>query len=156
MNYNIPVCVDFDGTVVDHRYPRTGEDVPGALMWLKRWQAIGIKIILWTMRDDKGPQQNYLAEAKHFLEGRGIKLHGVNNNPDQASWTNSPKAYGQIYIDDAAFGCPLIKPDNFERSCVDWSVVGPAVWEQVTGKPVFAYEFHPDGRVITEENQHDR
>ena len=33
------ICVDFDGTVVDHRYPEIGEPVPAAIKWLLRIQA---------------------------------------------------------------------------------------------------------------------
>ncbi len=32
------ICVDFDGTIVDHRFPEIGPPVPGALDWMKKWQ----------------------------------------------------------------------------------------------------------------------
>ena len=37
----------------------------------------------------------------------------------------STKAYGNVYVDDAAFGCPLMHPKGFARPCVDWEKVGP-------------------------------
>jgi len=116
------ICVDFDGTIVDHRYPDVGAPAPQAVESLRAWIAAGAKIILFTMRS--GAE---LQDAVDYLAANGVSLHGVNVNPDQVSWTTSPKAYGQLYVDDAAFGCPKITPQGFARPCVDWSVVGPAV-----------------------------
>jgi hypothetical protein len=116
------ICVDFDGTVVDHRYPDIGKPAPQAVEYLKEWIGRGAKIILFTMRSG-----GELKEAAEYLEAAGITLFGVNRNPTQDKWTDSPKAYGQLYVDDAAFGCPLVQPEGFARPCVDWSVVGPKV-----------------------------
>jgi hypothetical protein len=63
----------------------------------------------------------------NYLTENGIELYGVNKNPTQVHWTSSPKAYGQVYIDDAAFGCPLIELEGFARPCVNWDEVGPGV-----------------------------
>lgn len=113
------ICVDFDGTMVDHNYPRIGKPVPGAVDWCKMFISKGCKIILWTMRSG-----DELAEAVQYMNENGIELIGVNENPTQKTWTQSPKAYGHVYIDDAALGCPLMKIDGFERVCVDWGDVG--------------------------------
>jgi len=107
------ICVDFDGTVVDHRYPDIGEAVPGAITWLKKLQRHGARLILFTMRSNSKEGGNLLQNAVQFFEANGITLYGVNRNPDQDSWTTSPKAYGDIYVDDSAFGCPLIQPKGF-------------------------------------------
>ncbi len=125
------ICVDFDGTVVDHCYPEIGAEAPKAIYWLKRLQEQGARLILFTMRSDTDLMGPMLTDAVDFLETNGIKLYGINKNPDQDSWTESPKAYADIYIDDAAFGCPLIRPKGFRRPCVDWEQVGPAVLELV-------------------------
>jgi len=119
------ICVDFDGTVVDHRYPQIGKAVPGALTWLKRLQDHGAKIILYTMRSDSKEDGDLLQDAVQYLESNGISLYGVNRNPDQDGWTSSPKAYGDVYVDDAAIGCPLVQVKGFARPCVDWEKVGP-------------------------------
>lgn len=119
------ICVDFDGTLVDHRYPEIGEPVPGAINWLKKLQRHGAKIILFTMRSDTEVAGPLLREAVDYLTKNGVKLYGVNRNPDQDRWTSSPKAYGDIYVDDSAFGCPLVQPKGFARPCVDWKKVGP-------------------------------
>ena len=119
------ICVDFDGTVVDHRYPDIGEPVPGAVSWLQRLQRHGAKLILFTMRSNRSEGINLLRDAVQYMETNSIKLFGVNRNPDQDTWTSSPKAYADVYIDDSAFGCPLIHPKGFSRPCVDWKKVGP-------------------------------
>ncbi|MBN4048668.1 hypothetical protein JYU00_00750, partial [bacterium AH-315-N22] len=95
--------------------------------WLQRFVELGAKLILFTMRSDDAEGKEYLRDAVQYFEENNIELFGINHNPDQDSWTNSPKAYGKIYIDDSAFGCPLIHPPTFNRPCVDWKVVGPAV-----------------------------
>ena len=121
------ICVDFDGTIVDHQYPEIGKPVPAAIKWLKRIHQSGGKLILYTMRSDGGTMGDVLSDAVNYLKSEGIELFGVNENPTQKSWTSSPKVYGEIYIDDAAFGCPLIHPKGFARPCVDWKKVGPQV-----------------------------
>jgi len=125
------ICIDFDGTIVDHCFPEIGTEAPKAILWLKRLQDQGAKLILFTMRSDTSVGGPMLSEAVSFLEDKGIKFYGINKNPDQDSWTKSPKAYADIYVDDAAFGCPLIRPKGFRRPCVDWETVGPALLERV-------------------------
>ena len=119
------ICVDFDGTLVDHRYPEIGAPVPGAVTWLKKLHRHGAKLILFTMRSNTSEGGNLLLKAVQFCEENGIILYGVNRNPDQDSWTTSPKSYGDVYVDDSGFGCPLIQPKGFARPCVDWKLVGP-------------------------------
>lgn len=113
------ICVDFDGTVVTHKFPAIGEPVPNAIPVLKRLQEAGHKIILWTMRSGV-----YLDDAVQYLTDRGVELYGVNENPDQHTWTTSPKAYGHHYIDDAAMGCPLVHAKTpGERPFVAWGEI---------------------------------
>lgn len=127
------VAVDFDGTIVTHEYPDIGRPVPGAVEWMKQWQDAGASLILWTMRSDTGPDGPVLEDAVRYLADNGIALAGQNENPTQRTWTTSPKAYAQIYVDDAAFGCPLVEVEG-ERPYVDWSIVGPAVLEMITAR----------------------
>ncbi len=46
------VAIDFDGTIVEHKFPEVGKPVPGAIEWMKKWQDAGAQLILWTMRSD--------------------------------------------------------------------------------------------------------
>lgn len=118
------IAIDFDGTVVTHAYPDVGKNT-GALPVLKRLVAAGHQIILWTMRhdDEVDMSKQYLFDAVMWFESRGIPLLGVNKNPDQG-WSKSPKVYAQLYIDDAALGCPLVfSPKVSDRPFVDWERV---------------------------------
>lgn len=96
------IAVDFDGTVVRHEYPKVGNDVKGAIEVLRMLVANKHNIILWTMRSGKK-----LQDAVNWYKENDIPLFGINYNPTQSTWTESPKAYAEIYIDDAAIGCPL-------------------------------------------------
>lgn len=143
MSKRIIIAVDFDGTIVEHRFPEIGLAVPGAFGWMQTFQSLGAKLILWTMRSDHRSEihspeghkadRSYLDEAIQFCRGNGVEFWSHNENPEQGSWTKSPKAYAQIYIDDAAFGCPLVYPDTGVRPYVDWSKVGPMVAEILRG-----------------------
>ena len=61
-------------------------------------------------------------DAVNWFKKNDIPLYGINENPDQSSWTTSPKPYCHMYIDDAALGCPLIQELN-QRPYVDWYTV---------------------------------
>lgn len=120
------VAVDFDGTVVEHEYPDVGADVPGAVKVLKKLVAAGVRIVLWTMRSDEE-----LADAVDWYAKREIPLFGVNHNPEQDSWTKSPKAFAQVYVDDAALGAPLRPSAKIgNRPIVNWD----AVWLHLKDK----------------------
>lgn len=109
------IAVDFDGTCVTHEYPRIGKDI-GAAPILKQLVKNGHQLIVFTMRSGK-----YLDDAVKWFKENEITLYGINYNPSQIEWTTSPKAYAQLYIDDAALGCPL-KGGLIvgERPYVDW------------------------------------
>ena len=109
------IAVDFDGTVVDHRYPEIGPVAPWAIETLKALIAQEHQLILFTMRSG-----HKLGEAIEWFETHDIPLWGIQYNPTQHRWSQSNKCYAQVYIDDAAFGCPLVHPEGFSRPCVDW------------------------------------
>ena len=109
------IAVDFDGTCVSHEYPYVGHEI-GAIQVLKRIQDSGHEIILNTMRSG-----NELVDAVQWFVDNNITLLGINENPTQKSWTDSPKVYAHLYIDDAALGCPLkMDPNVSGRPFVDW------------------------------------
>lgn len=117
------VAVDFDGTCVTHEYPNVGREI-GAARVLRRLVEEGALLILWTMRSE-GPLQ----DAINWFKLNGLPLFGVNSNPTQHEWTSSPKAHANIYIDDAALGCPLKSGRPGERPYVDWSKVERLLFE---------------------------
>ena len=128
------ICIDFDGTCVTHEFPSIGKDI-GAIPVLKELVKNNHKLILFTMRSNMkdvksldynihSQSGNYLDEAVQWFKNNKIPLYGINVNPDQITWTESPKAYGHLYIDDAALGIPLKYNINIsERPFVDWEEV---------------------------------
>jgi hypothetical protein len=113
------ICVDFDGTCVTHEFPKVGRDI-GAVQVLKELVESGNQLVLFTMRSNR-PNGNFLDDAVNWFKDNEIPLYGIQENPTQKNWTTSPKAYGEIYIDDAALGSPLIYPGNGEKPYVDWN-----------------------------------
>jgi hypothetical protein len=127
------IGLDFDGTVVTHEFPKVGRDIDNCVKTLKRIVDAGSRLVLNTMRSNhtKPPTStdpdihckagNYLDDAVKWFKERDIPLYGIQRNPEQDSWTSSPKVYAHLYIDDAALGCPLIETDV--RPFVDWFAV---------------------------------
>lgn len=112
------VCIDFDGTCVTHDYPYIGKDI-GAVTVLKKLIQNRHQLILFTMRSGRE-----LNQAIRWFKDREIPLYGVNTNPTQNTWTSSPKAYGQMYIDDSSLGCPLRENKCIsDKSFVNWDIV---------------------------------
>lgn len=131
---NVTIGIDFDGTCVTHDFPAVGKEI-GAVSVLKKLVQNGHKLILFTMRSDilnpiskdnniLANGGNYLSDAVKWFEKNEIPLYGIQTNPTQNSWTHSPKAYAQIYIDDCGLGCPLIDDKSIHiRPFVDWQMV---------------------------------
>lgn len=126
------IAIDFDGTCVSHDYPRIGKDI-GAIPVLKELVAKGHKLILFTMRSDGGVrkegQEKVLTEAVNWFRDNEIPLYGIQYNPRQKDWTGSNKCYAQLYIDDAALGCPLVH-NVYDRPFVDWEAVRVLLTQQ--------------------------
>ena len=98
------IAVDFDGTIVEHRYPQIGKEIPFAIATLKKLQAERHLLILWTVRE-----RGLLEEAVEFCRKRGLEFYAVNaNHPDESLPTNpsSPcrKVRADLYIDDCNMG----------------------------------------------------
>lgn len=122
---NFYLAIDFDGTCVSDAYPDVGRDI-GAAPYLKQAADAGASILLWTCRSGKP-----LREAVQWFADNDIPLYGCNHNPEQYNWNYpdepSPKAFAHIYVDDRAFGVPLV----MGSSHVDWSIVGPELVRRV-------------------------
>lgn len=118
MDNNLVIAIDFDGTCVEHDYPAVGLEVEGAVETLRALVKRGHKLILFTMRSGEK-----LEAAVRWFRDRKIELWAVNENPEQRSWTSSPKVYADYYIDDSALGCPIMFIDGVRRPVVNWSKV---------------------------------
>lgn len=119
--YGYYIVLDFDGTVVKHRYPAIGEDI-GALPVLRKLVANGHHILLNTMRSHDSEGVDTLQPAIDWFTKRNIPLFGINENPTQKEWTSSPKVYGNVYIDDGALGAPLKVDDTDAPPFIDWGI----------------------------------
>ena len=98
------IAVDFDGTIVEHKYPEIGKEKPFAIQTLKRLQSERHMLILWTVREGK-----LLDEAVDFCRKRGLEFYAVNaNNPDEqkkdSQSTPCRKLRAEMYIDDCNIG----------------------------------------------------
>jgi hypothetical protein len=113
----VVIAVDFDGTCVTHDYPYIGSDI-GAVPVLKELVDAGYNLVLNTMRSGRLEK-----DAVKWFKENNIPLYGVNCNPDQKSWTSSPKVFADLYIDDAALGIPLKTSQTSTRPFVDWVAV---------------------------------
>ena len=113
------ICVDFDGTCVSNEYPKVGKDI-GSVPVLRKLVENKHDLILFTMRSGRE-----LNDAIRWFNSNGLPLFGINVNPTQHKWTDSPKAYGHLYIDDAALGAPLLSPrlTGLSKPCIDWYAV---------------------------------
>lgn len=110
----VVIAVDFDGTCVTHDYPYIGSDI-GAVPVLRELVDAGYNLVLNTMRSGRLEK-----DAVRWFKENNIPLYGVNCNPDQKSWTSSPKVFADLYIDDAALGIPLKTSQTSTRPFVDW------------------------------------
>lgn len=112
------IAVDFDGTLVQDKYPQIGEAAPYALDCVKLLQDLGAKIILYSMRGDY-----LLEEAVRYCENHKFFPSGINTNPDQDAWHDqhgypytTHKVYADVYIDDHN-----IEIHKTDTGCVDWN-----------------------------------
>jgi hydroxymethylpyrimidine pyrophosphatase-like HAD family hydrolase len=95
------IAVDFDGTIVEHRYPSIGKELPFAIETIKALQKKRHQIILWTFR--AGIE---LDEAVEYCEKRGIEFYAVNRNYPEEKYNESisRKINADLYIDDRNIG----------------------------------------------------
>ncbi len=96
------IAVDFDGTIVEHRYPDIGPEIPFAIDTLKLLHEEGHKLILWTVREGL-----LLDEAVSFCKERGLKFYAVNSNYPEENGSHaeySRKLKADLFIDDRNLG----------------------------------------------------
>ena len=95
------IAIDFDDTIVEHRYPANGRTRPLAFQTLKALQANSHRLILWSHRTGQK-----LEEAVKFCSSLGIEFYAVNKNYPEEVWdeNDSRKILADIYIDDRNLG----------------------------------------------------
>lgn len=96
------IAVDFDGTIVEDRYPEIGKERPFATATLRRLMEDGHKPILWSVREGE-----LLREAVEWCERKGVCFISVNKDFDEddtGSRHYSRKLKADLFIDDRNVG----------------------------------------------------
>ena len=97
------IAIDFDGTVVEHKYPEIGEERPFATETLKMLIKDHHKLILWSVREGK-----LLQDAVDWCRERGVEFYAVNKDfPEEKVEYNdhfSRNIKADLFIDDRNIG----------------------------------------------------
>ena len=101
MPNSLTIAVDFDGTIVENRFPEIGKPILFAFESLKKLQEEGHRLILWTYRSGVK-----LDEAVEFCEKNGLKFYAINKSYPEEEYDNtiSRKILADIFIDDRNLG----------------------------------------------------
>lgn len=104
---NKVIAVDFDGTLVQDKFPEIGEPNFEIVYWLRECKKRGCELILWTCRSEniitengKGAVTNAVTYAKEILN---LEFDAVNENLPriQEKWNNDTrKVLADYYLDD--------------------------------------------------------
>ena len=97
MKANI-IAVDFDGTLCENKWPEIGMPNEELIEYLKKRQANGEKLILWTSRNEEQTK-----DAVEWCKEHGLVFDAVNDNlPEivEAFGGNCRKIFANEYIDD--------------------------------------------------------
>lgn len=126
------IAVDFDSTIVEHRYPKIGEEIPFATETLKILAQERHKLILWTVREGE-----LLEEAIEWCRQRGVFFYSVNKDyPEEEKSHNgfSRKLKADLFIDDRNLG-----------GLPDWGTIYQMIHEQKPYEPVLCDRQKPTG-----------
>lgn len=98
------IAVDFDGTIVEHKYPEIGKELPFATATLRQLIKDGHKLVLWSVREGE-----LLDAAVAWCEERGVRFYAVNRDLDEDPEGEKGKNYSrklkaQLFIDDRNVG----------------------------------------------------
>ena len=97
------IAVDFDGTIVEHRYPEIGKEIPFATETLRQLIQDRHKLILWSCREGQ-----LLQDAVDWCHERGVDFYAINNDyPEETPESNnhfSRKLKVDMFIDDRNVG----------------------------------------------------
>lgn len=96
------IAIDFDGTIVEHRYPKIGNEIPFATDTLKMLIKDRHRLILWTVREGK-----LLEEAVEWCRERGVEFYAINRDYPEENTAHhgfSRKVKADIFIDDRNLG----------------------------------------------------
>ncbi len=113
------IAIDFDGTVVEHKYPAIGKEIPFATETLRMLIRDHHRLILWSVREG-----DLLDEAVEWCRQRGVEFYAVNRDYPEEKATHeafSRKIKADIFIDDRNLG-----------GLPDWGTIYRMVKERAT------------------------
>ena len=124
------IAVDFDGTIVRHRYPDIGEEILFATETLKKLIEERHKLILWSVREGK-----LLDDAVEWCRERGVEFYAVNKDyPEEDVTLNehfSRKLKVDMFIDDRNIG-----------GLPDWGTIYKIIHEHKTMEQVLMEDMY--------------
>ena len=121
------IAVDFDGTIVEHRYPDIGREVPYAIETLKMLSKEGHRLILWSVREGE-----LLNEAVEWCRERGLEFYAVNKDyPEESNIDSnfSRKLKVGMFIDDRNVG-----------GLPDWGIIYRMITEKKSYRDILLEE----------------
>lgn len=123
-NRTMTIAVDFDGTIVEHRYPHIGKEIPFAIDTLKLLQQEQHKLILWSVREGE-----LLKEAVAWCKERGLEFYAINRDyPEEKQLDKgfSRKLKVDLFIDDRNLG-----------GLPDWNIIYRTIKEHKTFQDIY-------------------
>ena len=102
MDIPLKIAVDFDGTIVEHKYPEIGKEILFAFETLRALQKQNHQLILWTYRSGKE-----LDEAVEYCRRNGVEFYAINSSYPEEEFDedyDSRKIDCDIFIDDRNIG----------------------------------------------------
>ena len=128
------IAVDFDGTIVRHRYPAIGEEIPFAVQTLKMLTEERHQLILWTVREGE-----LLDAAVNWCRERGLEFYAINRDfPEEDITRNESftrKLKVDMWIDDRNVG-----------GLPDWGTIYRIIHEGKTFEQILSEEMDPLGQ----------
>ena len=101
------IAIDFDGCLVEDKYPDIGDINAEVFEAAFTEQAAGSKLILWTCRAGR-----YLDAAVEFCASHELRFNAVNDHlPEMVAkyGGDAVKVYAAEYWDDRAVRMPRVK-----------------------------------------------
>lgn len=126
------IAIDFDGTIVEHRYPEIGRERPFAIETLKRLINDRHRLILWSVREGK-----LLDDAVEWCRERGVEFYAVNRDFPEDSTESNPQFSRKLKVD-------LFIDDRNVGGIPDWGVIYRMITEKKSMEQILREEWEEE------------